>query len=108
VMGLDSSFDITHRASGFLAWRLQDNPLIDMVPTGSSATLPQCELAHCTYHYPKGRAPAPTACYKRYRLNRAGPAPETSEPMMRSFERRKAAYLAFVEKQRTAGEIPCR
>ena len=70
---------------------------------GWSATLTQCELAHCTYHYPKSRASAPTACYKRYRLNGAGPARETSEPMMRFFERRKAAYLAFVERQ--AGQL---
>jgi hypothetical protein len=39
------------------------------------------------------------ACYKRYQLCRAWSAWEFSEPMMTFFERRKAVYQAFVEKQ---------
>jgi hypothetical protein len=35
-MGLDSSFDITHRASGFLAWRLQADALIDLLQMATS------------------------------------------------------------------------
>jgi len=36
MMGLDSSIDITHRASGFLAWRLQGDALIESILGGLS------------------------------------------------------------------------
>jgi len=70
----------------------QANPLIDTVPAGSSAVLTQCGLAHCTCHYSKSRASARTACNKRYQLTKAGLAWETAGPMLKFFERRKAAY----------------
>jgi len=82
---------------------VQPNPLIDMVPAGSSATLTQRELAHCTYHYPKGRASAQKDGYELVSIKQCRAGRETSGPMMRFFERRKAAYQAFVDK--TAGPL---